>query len=196
MPVRKNSREPLGLPGIASAAAQGRQTARPHMEDAQMHKIPGLIRRLYDVTCELERIFSRPFTPDGHLVGSIGEVVAAYLYDLELLGCSSQRHDATAKCDGRHVQVKLTAGTGHVGIYQEPEHLIVLQLVKHQRFDEIFNGPGRLVSDLAGKRQKNGQRAVSLYRLRQLQCDVDARLRLPRVRELPLSASTEVQDTM
>jgi len=42
----------------------------------------------------------RKFMLDDHLVGSIGEVLAAYHYGLELLPTSAQWHDATAR-DGR-----------------------------------------------------------------------------------------------
>jgi hypothetical protein len=36
-------------------------------------KVPQLITRLYEITDELESMFSRKFTPDGHLMGSVGE---------------------------------------------------------------------------------------------------------------------------
>jgi len=49
------------------------------------------------VVAELEKEFEgRRFTPDGHLVGSIGEVVAAYAFGLKLLPASNERHDAVA----------------------------------------------------------------------------------------------------
>src|SRR5690348_11867403 len=82
-------------------------------------RFPKLLRELFGVVDELEALFSRPFTPDGHMVGSIGEVVAAFIYGLDLFPCSSQGHDARAKC-GAKVQVKLTAGTDAIGIYGEP----------------------------------------------------------------------------
>lgn len=48
--------------------------------------IPKLIRELYCVVNELETLFpGRNFTLDGHLVGSIGEVLAAHYYELDLL---------------------------------------------------------------------------------------------------------------
>ena len=48
--------------------------------------IPNLIRRLYAIVADLETAFpGRKFTPDGPLVGSIGEVLAAHRYGLELL---------------------------------------------------------------------------------------------------------------
>ena len=54
--------------------------------DQNRNKIPQLIKRLYEIVAELESLYpGRKFTPDGHLVGSIGEVIAAHNYDLILL---------------------------------------------------------------------------------------------------------------
>jgi hypothetical protein len=47
------------------------------------------VARIYQATAELEALYpGRKFTPDGHLVGSIGEVIAAD--DLGLVPCPSQ----------------------------------------------------------------------------------------------------------
>jgi hypothetical protein len=51
--------------------------------EQRLANIRALIRGLYRVVSELEKEFEgRKFTPDGHLVGSIGEVVAAYAFGL------------------------------------------------------------------------------------------------------------------
>ena len=64
----------------------------------KIDRIPFLVKDLYRIVKDLEDAFSeRHFTPDGHLVGSIGEVLAAYNYDLELLTASAERHDAADK---------------------------------------------------------------------------------------------------
>ena len=56
---------------------------------------------LYAASAELERLFpGRKFTLDGHLVGSIGEVVAAYMFGLDLNPASTPGFDAVAP-DGR-----------------------------------------------------------------------------------------------
>ena len=67
---------------------------------------------LYTASDGLEQIFpGRKFTLDGHLVGSIGEVVAAYIFDLDLNPASTLGHDARSQ-DGRNVEIKLTQGRG------------------------------------------------------------------------------------
>jgi hypothetical protein len=153
------------------------------ISSAEFRRVAALIRSLYAIVDELESLFPRNFTPDGHLVGSIGEAVAAFVYDLELLCSSAECHDAKTR-DGRLVQVKLTGGTKGVSMYDEAHHLIVLQLVNRNEFIEVYNGPGALPWQQAGKQQKNGQRPISLSRLRELQRDVPAVSILPQVREL------------
>ena len=73
-----------------------------------MEMLEKKIRELYRITAELEEKYpGRRFTPDGHLVGSIGEVYAAEKYDLSLLEASCEKHDARSE-DGRLVQIKIT----------------------------------------------------------------------------------------
>jgi len=65
------------------------------MAKANARRVPALIAQLYDTVWALNKLFpDRPFTPDGHLVGSIGEVIAAYIYGLELEKCSNAGFDA------------------------------------------------------------------------------------------------------
>ena len=55
-----------------------------------------LIKNLYSTVKELENMFpGRHFTPDGHMVGSIGECLVADAYDLELMTASNKGFDAT-----------------------------------------------------------------------------------------------------
>ena len=66
------------------------------------------IKELYEISAELERLFpGRHYTPDGHMIGSIGEALAASYYGLELFPASEETHDAKAP-DGRLVQIKAT----------------------------------------------------------------------------------------
>lgn len=140
--------------------------------------IPGVVKRLYDLVQELEAAFpGRPFTPDGHLVGSLGEVLASHYYDLELLPCSTICHDAQTR-DGRLVQVKTTQGTG-VALRAQPDHLVVIRLKRDGTIEEIYNGPGALAWTNCGKPQKNGQSSISLSKLRRLMNDVPHKEQLP-----------------
>ena len=70
------------------------------------------IKTLYRVSHELEQLFpGRHYTPDRHMIGSIGEALAACCYGLALFEASAETHDAKAP-DGRLVQIKATQLTG------------------------------------------------------------------------------------
>ena len=72
--------------------------------------LASLIRELYGVSAKLERLYpGRHFTPDGHMVGSLGEVMAADAYGLRLFEASHPIHDAVDS-KGRLVQIKATQG--------------------------------------------------------------------------------------
>jgi hypothetical protein len=71
--------------------------------------VPLPVRKIYEAVAELEKCYlQRKFTPDGHLVGSIGEIVAKEAFDLVLLPMSARSHDARDR-QNRLVQIKLTA---------------------------------------------------------------------------------------
>jgi hypothetical protein len=145
-------------------------------------RIPGVVQRLYALVSELEAAFpGRPFTPDGHLVGSLGEVLASHYYDLELLPCSTECHDARTH-DGRLVQVKATQGKS-VALRAQPDHLLVILLKKDGTIEEIYNGPGQLAWSNCGKQQKNGQSPISVTKLGGLMSEVPVGERLPRAIE-------------
>jgi hypothetical protein len=143
-------------------------------------EIPQLLRELYRIVGRLETLFpGRRFTLDGHLVGSIGEVLAAYAYGLELLPPSTETHDAQAE-DGRLIQIKATQRTS-VGLRSAPEYLLVLKILPGGDWQEIYNGPGRIAWQNAGKMQKNGQRSITVGKLAQLMDTVTGTERIPRM---------------
>ena len=110
---------------------------------------------------------NKRFTLDGVLLGDLGEVYAEEHYGLKLLPESNETHDAVT-AGGKLVQIKITQ-TKRVGIYSEPDYLLVLQVQKDGTIIEIYNGPGREPWECAGKMQKNGQKSISIARLRILQ---------------------------
>lgn len=154
-------------------------------ETVDWNEVRSLLEALYLSSDRLEAMFpGRKFTLDGHLVGSIGEVIAAYMFDLDLLRGSNKGHDARTS-SGRQVEIKLTQGGG-VALRHEPEHLLVLQRSKGAGVRIVFNGPGSLAWELAGKMQKNGQRPISLKRLGELDHHVPPADRLKQIREAPV----------
>lgn len=154
------------------------------------HKLEvfALITDLYRVVDDLEALFpERKFTPDGHLIGSIGEVVAAQMFGLALLPSSTAKHDAKAT-DGRFVQIKLTQGD-RIALRAEPQQLLVLTLNRDLDLEVVYNGPGCAVWAAAGRKQSNGQRQVSLSKVRTIDKAVPKQDRLPLVRHFSKTAS-------
>ncbi|MCW4579198.1 DUF6998 domain-containing protein, partial [Gluconacetobacter entanii] len=131
-------------------------------------EIPALIAQLYQIVDRLEQIVpGRKFTPDGHLVGSIGEAVAEYSYGLTLLPASFKQYDAISDAN-LHVQIKLTQGSS-VAISYACDHLLVLHLDRHKGFSEVYNGSGALVwAQISHKADHGRQRAISLAQLRKI----------------------------
>jgi hypothetical protein len=142
---------------------------------SRMEEVPALIGDLMKTTQRLNALFDgRPFTPDGHLVGSIGEVVAEYVYGVQLERCSTPQIDAFTK-DGRSVQIKLTGAHGkYFGfrwsskLASEPADCLIALKLTATGFEEIYNGPFP-VELLRGRRDSsNGQLSVAVSKLREL----------------------------
>ncbi len=155
-------------------------------------RFPQIVRDIYKAVNELEAMFpGRRFTPDGHLLGSLGEALAAYYFGIQLSAASTATHDG---CVGsRKVQVKATQGN-RIAISSEPDHLIVLGLDQNGGFCVHYNGPGDLVWALVRDKSmpKNSQYQVSVSALRRLQEAVPISMRLTPVRPLPASSPPAV----
>ena len=129
-------------------------------------KLPEQVAAIYKAVEELDYLYKdygRKFTPDGHLVGSIGEVIAAQALGLTLHKGSHPGHDAFDR-DGRDVQIKMTAGRS-VALYDTCDRLVVLRVIDPQHAEIVYDGAGAPAWDHAAKRQKNGQRTISLKKL-------------------------------
>jgi hypothetical protein len=119
-------------------------------EDAMRVKLPKQVAEIYRAVQELETNYpGRKFTPDGHLVGSIGEVIAAEALGLELYPASHPGHDARG-ADGCDVQIKLTSGRS-VSLYSTCDRLVVLKIIDSEEAEIAYDGPANRL----------GQRLVS-----------------------------------
>jgi hypothetical protein len=144
-------------------------------------RFPELIRELYKLVAQLEGMFpGRPFTPDGHMVGSLAECFAEYYYGLNLYACSNPGHDAHV--EDCKVEIKATQGD-RVALRSGPERLLVFRLFKDGSFEEVYNGPGAPVwARFEGKaKPSNGQFQVSLTQLRRLMESVPQEERVRRI---------------
>ena len=148
------------------------------------------VKNIYKAVRELELMFpGRPFTPDGHMVGSLGECLVADAYNLTLMPPSNQGFDAETT-EGKKVEIKTTQSK-NVGFRSCPEHAIIIKLnkdgTKDAPFEECFNGPGNIIWNtfLDKKRPSNGQYQISLSKVKKLNETVLSSDRVPRITNKP-----------
>ena len=128
-----------------------------------------LVQEVFAACQQLSRATGRPFSPDGHLVGSMGEVFAAEQLGLTLMTPSNRGYDAV-DAQNRKVEIKATTrdSVALSASGTEAERLIVV------RFDEVgvgsvvYDGTAAPAWESAGRAQKNGQRRISLRSLSEL----------------------------
>ena len=148
----------------------------------KMDGIKEKVQQLIGIVKELEKDFpGRHFTLDGHLVGSIGEVMASYFYGIELYAASAVAHDG--EIEGKKVQVKITQQEDIV-INHEPEYLIALYLNKNGEVYEIYNGPGKEPWNSASKRDSHNNRHMRVNKLMEMDQDVPDDMRIKRVHSI------------
>lgn len=132
----------------------------------QITRLTDHVQQLIGIVAEIEREFpERHFTLDGHLVGSIGEIMAAYHYGVELYIASNPVHDG--EINGRRVQIKITQ-QDTIMIDAEPEYLVVLYLSKKGKVYEVYNGPGKAPLESATKPDKHNNRHMRVNKLMKL----------------------------
>jgi hypothetical protein len=134
-----------------------------------VHRFAELIREIYAAVDELEEMFpGRHFTPDGHMVGSIGEAIAKFFYGATLHPPSHKVHDAVIGM--RQVQIKVTQRSS-ISLSSEPDNLLVLRIFPDGSFSEEYSGPGRAVWELVSSKAppKNNQYQIRLTKLREMQ---------------------------
>lgn len=144
-------------------------------------KFQALVKQLYATVNELGEMFpGRHFTPDGHMVGSLGECLVADAYCLELKTASNKGYDAVTE-SGLEVEIKATQSNS-VAFRSQPQHAIIIKIFPDGTFEEIYNGPGALVwEQFKDKRlPSNGQFQVSITKLRRLNQSVAQSDRVPR----------------
>jgi hypothetical protein len=123
---------------------------------------------------------NRAFTIDGRLVGDIGEVIAALDYDLTLDSISRPDHDACSG-NGRRVQVKATFKDS-LTFKTCPDCYLGFKLYPDGRYEEIFNGPGRIILERYANRKGIGTQLLSfpITELRALSAKVAPADRIPK----------------
>ncbi len=130
------------------------------------------IRGIFAACRALTEATGRPFSPDGHLVGSIGEVLAADHLGLDLMPPSTAGYDAVDP-GGAKVEIKTTT-RGSIALSAHgtsAERLVVVLLDDQGVGTIVYDGPCAPVWAAAGKAQRNGQRQITLTTLARLQVE-------------------------
>ena len=124
------------------------------------------IRRIFDECRELSELTGRPFSPDGHLVGSLGEVFAASALNLRLMAPSNRGFDAVDD-SGQKVEIKATTRSSIAlsASGTEAKRLVVVKFNELGEGAVVYDGASGPVWDAAGPPQKNGSRQISLSAL-------------------------------
>lgn len=136
----------------------------------KMDLVRAKVQKLIEIVAELEEEFpGRHFTLDGHLIGSIGEVLAVYHYGIQLYDAAAKRHDGIV--DDREVQIKITQQENIV-ISEKPDYLLVLYMNKNGRVYEVYNGPGDMPWDTASKKDSHNNRHMRVNKLMKLDANV------------------------
>lgn len=153
----------------------------------KMQRIKVHVQKLIEIVRELETEFpGRHFTLDGHLVGSIGEVMAAYHYGIELYAASTEIHDG--EVDGRKVQIKISQ-QDNIAIKHEPDYLIVMYLNKNGNIYEVYNGPGKLPCKSTSKRDSRNNIHIRVNKLMELDKQVPENERITKINEIEKMSS-------
>lgn len=123
-------------------------------------KFRALVKQLYATVNELEAMFpGRHFTPDGHMVGSLGECLVADAYNLELKAASNKGFDAVTET-GLEVEIKATQSNS-VAFRSQPQHTIIIRscVTAHSRKSITGQEP------LFGSNSKvNGSRVMASFK--------------------------------
>ena len=148
------------------------------------HEFKKRIASIYEIANELGREFNiSKCTPDGHLLGAIGQIAAKIAFGLQF-GSNEKEHNCTWSDKGKilNIQVRST-GRGSVAIRKEPEYLIAIEITETGRLYLLYNGPGKFVWEMV-RHQKQPQKYASKNQLLEAQQDVSLSSQIPIIQNI------------
>ena len=128
------------------------------------------VKIIFQTCAEVTSRTGRKASPDGHLVGTLGELHAAKTLGLTLAPQSTEGYDATDE-NGNLVEIKTTTRTsfGLKATGTKATRLIAVKLdAESGQGNVVWDGPADLAWARAGKPQRTGQRHLSLTALLEL----------------------------
>lgn len=154
--------------------------------DEKVDRLIEIYKSMVKEVEELERMFpDRHFTLDGHLVGSMGEAIAANRYGIELKKASYADFDGTIY--SHPVQIKIVQ-QDNVTIHYSGDkvpfeaYLLVLYMNKNGNFYEVYNGSMSVVWDSIEQSDRRGNKHIVISKLMGLQSEF---VNLPRLDSYP-----------
>lgn len=167
-----------------------------YMTDAEF--VTG-IRKIFEACRDLSRLAGsiRPFTPDGRMVGDIGEIIAGSFYQVKLDEKNRRNWDGTY--NSRNVQIKTTQ-RNDTYLKEPPKDgfgdglLMVFKIDPNSgSYKPVYNGEIQRVWGALDNVHidRTGAKMISLDRLERLQSSVPAESIIPRVSVSSKSTPTE-----
>jgi hypothetical protein len=92
-------------------------------------------------------------------VGGIGEIISALEYDVVLHEVSQKDHDATTP-NGRRLQIEATFKDS-LTFKTTADYYLGFKLFPDGRYEEVFNGPGRIIYERFKPRKGIGVNLLS-----------------------------------
>ena len=131
------------------------------------------ISEIFGIANELGRAFNiTKCTPDGHLLGAIGQIAAKIAFGLKL-GSALEGHNCTWSDGDRILDIQVgCTGRDSIAIRKEPKYLIALEIAEEGKIYLLYNGPGKYVWEKI-ERQKQSQKYASKKQLRDAQMEVN-----------------------
>ena len=153
-----------------------------HMSNGIERNVKDKVQQLIRIVAELEKDFpGRHFTLDGHLVGSIGEVMAEYYYGIKLCKASQEIYDG--EVDDKKIQIKITQ-RDTILISHKPEYLIALYLSRSGEIYEIYNGPGDVPWESVESFDSHNYKHLRVNKLMELDRQVDDADRIAMINKI------------
>lgn len=158
--------------------------------EENIREMLSIYRNMVKEVDRLESMFSnRHFTLDGHLIGSIGEAIAANSYGISLEKPSYKGFDGTVS--GVPVQIKIVQQDRVMLRYDGADedlgnaYLLVLYMNKDGNYFEVYNGQFNLPWSLKRTTNKSGYKQISINQLMKLR-DECRLVSIPQVKKVEL----------
>lgn len=138
------------------------------------------IASIYNIANELGKEFKiTKCTPDGHLLGAIGQIAAKMAFELDF-GSERTEHNCTwTSDDGTKIDIQVrSSGKGSIAIREEPEYLIAIGINENGKLQLLYNGPGKYVWEIIEK-QNQSQKSASNNQLKLAQLKADTKFKIP-----------------